>query len=538
MEELAEIIRNPATKLQEWDQCISHNQMCRRLHGQKLTQGILHVLIAGSPCADYSKWGKVLQSAGPTTAFFLILMKSVLQSLPDVFVHENVTTFPMDHIVSFLGELYDITFSQIDPADDCGFPIHRKRVYLVAHRRAVVMRRYKDIGFPEYVRQVQIKSTHKLQVFLSAMTAGITTVTGSKMKRLLRYRELFSNRNVFDLNQSPDAIGLELLLAHGVPITEWAASALGNTAHCRMAGNSMHAAAVPNRITIGFLANPNFTYAFDDAFALRVFAKVQVSSILAALAMGGPTPTRGRSKSRTPKSAKSRCTPRSTAKTPQGRKSTRTAPSSVRSIGSAKSAGSARSASKGQIVPYKRSSTPTRSPSKAKSPRTKPVTPTLTKSPQFHGNTGSSKKRAASPASTSRKTRMVENLFQQAELDRLLSCAEARQGFLPSLQREGSGQFVADHRRTSLSCPMLWPLLCPEELVRNSGQAAVEEEFWAVLNITSRCAQVLGVAASRIEPLQLVRYTPGKFYAPHFDTHEEPHRASSHAGEQRSHTLL
>ncbi|CAE8610238.1 unnamed protein product [Polarella glacialis] len=172
MEELAEIIRNPATKLQEWDQCISHNQMCRRLHGQKLTQGILHVLIAGSPCADYSKWGKVLQSAGPTTAFFLILMKSVLQSLPDVFVHENVTTFPMDHIVSFLGELYDIAFSQIDPADDCGFPIHRKRLSTDIIK---LRRRYKDIGFPEYVRQV------------SFATAS------------------FSNHNVFDLNQSPDA---------------------------------------------------------------------------------------------------------------------------------------------------------------------------------------------------------------------------------------------------------------------------------------------------------------------------------------------
>ncbi|CAE8650940.1 unnamed protein product, partial [Polarella glacialis] len=211
---------------------------------------------------DYSKWGKVLKSAGPTTAFFLILMKSVLQSLPDVFVHENVTTFPMDHIVSFLGELYDITFSQIDPADDCGFPIHR--------------RRYKDIGFPEYVRQVQIKSTHKLQVLLSAMTAGITTVTGSKMKRLLRYRELFSNHNVFDLNQSPDARprknaadgSLQTLTTNVTSL--WSedaeryffglgtdtASALGtemvvttgvsNTAHCRMAGKSMHAAAVPN----------------------------------------------------------------------------------------------------------------------------------------------------------------------------------------------------------------------------------------------------------------------------------------------------
>ncbi|CAE8620068.1 unnamed protein product, partial [Polarella glacialis] len=39
MEELAEIIRNPATKLQEWDQCISHNQMCRRLHGQITANG-------------------------------------------------------------------------------------------------------------------------------------------------------------------------------------------------------------------------------------------------------------------------------------------------------------------------------------------------------------------------------------------------------------------------------------------------------------------------------------------------------------------
>ncbi|CAE8652541.1 unnamed protein product, partial [Polarella glacialis] len=285
MEELAEIIRNPTTKLQEWDQCISHNQMCRRLHGQKLTQGILQVLIAGSPCTDYSKWGKVLQSAGPTTAFFLILMKSVLQFLPDVFVHENVTTFPMDHIVSFLGELYDITFSQIDPADDCGFPIHRKRVYLVAHlkyRHHQIKAALQGHGFPEYVRQVQIKSTHKLQVFLSAMTAGITTVTGSKMKRnilsLLRYRELFSNHNVFDLNQSPDARprknaadgSLQTLTTnvtslwsedaerYFLPITEWAASALGtemvvttgvsNTAHCRMAGNSMHAAAVGRAI--------------------------------------------------------------------------------------------------------------------------------------------------------------------------------------------------------------------------------------------------------------------------------------------------
>ncbi|CAE8672258.1 unnamed protein product [Polarella glacialis] len=118
-------------------------------------------------------------------------------------------------------------------------------------------RRYKDIGFPEYVRQVQIKSTHKLQVFLSAMTAGITTVTGSKMKRLLRYRELFSNHNVFDLNQSPDARprknaadgSLQTLTTNVTSLwSEDAERYFCNTAHCRMAGNSMHAAAVGRAI--------------------------------------------------------------------------------------------------------------------------------------------------------------------------------------------------------------------------------------------------------------------------------------------------
>ncbi|CAE7535583.1 unnamed protein product [Symbiodinium pilosum] len=98
--------------------------------------------------------------------------------------------------------------------------------------------------------------------------------------------------------------------------------------------------------------------------------------------------------------------------------------------------------------------------------------------------------------------------------------------------------------RTSSSCPMLWPLFMPEErleeLRRTDGGLAetVERERTAVVKAMQRCAQVIGVDMVRLEPLQLIRYSPGQYYRPHMDTHEEPQRMSSYSGEQRTHTLL
>eukprot|EP00931_Biecheleriopsis_adriatica_P108036 TRINITY_DN82367_c0_g1_i1.p1 TRINITY_DN82367_c0_g1~~TRINITY_DN82367_c0_g1_i1.p1 ORF type:complete len:364 (-),score=52.25 TRINITY_DN82367_c0_g1_i1:41-1036(-) len=141
---------------------------------------------------------------------------------------------------------------------------------------------------------------------------------------------------------------------------------------------------------------------------------------------------------------------------------------------------------------------------------------------------------------------LVQRLFQPSDLQRLVSICVAREGFRRSLQRDyGSGEFMVDSSRTSESCPMLWPLLCPPEKLedlRRAGQAAsaeaVEDELQAVLQVVDRCSQVIGVESSCIEPLQLVRYAPGQYYRPHMDTHEEPARSSSFCGEQRTHTLL
>eukprot|EP00434_Breviolum_minutum_P035218 symbB.v1.2.031166.t1/scaffold3587.1/size53637/4 len=44
--------------------------------------------------------------------------------------------------------------------------------------------------------------------------------------------------------------------------------------------------------------------------------------------------------------------------------------------------------------------------------------------------------------------------------------------------------------------------------------------------------------AEYIEPLQLVKYTPGQYYRQHLDTHQEPERLGSFNGEQRTQTLL
>lgn len=40
---------------------------------------------------------------GRTVPFLMIFLKSVLQTLPEVVVHENVTTFPVDILIKVLG---------------------------------------------------------------------------------------------------------------------------------------------------------------------------------------------------------------------------------------------------------------------------------------------------------------------------------------------------------------------------------------------------------------------------------------------------
>ena len=65
-------------------------------------KALLYVCLFLFLSKDYSLWGHGLGLQGPTIPFLLIFVKSVLQSLPDIVVHENVLQFPLDILVSLL----------------------------------------------------------------------------------------------------------------------------------------------------------------------------------------------------------------------------------------------------------------------------------------------------------------------------------------------------------------------------------------------------------------------------------------------------
>ena len=60
---------------------------------------------------DYSAFGDGQGLQGPTVPFLLIFAKPILQSLPDIVIHENVLQMPMDILVELLKCFYLSTVS-------------------------------------------------------------------------------------------------------------------------------------------------------------------------------------------------------------------------------------------------------------------------------------------------------------------------------------------------------------------------------------------------------------------------------------------
>ena len=65
---------------------------------------VLHV--SGTPCTDFSSFGKVESTNGPSIAAFLIWAAIILQVLPRILLLENVESFPVSLLESIFGSSY------------------------------------------------------------------------------------------------------------------------------------------------------------------------------------------------------------------------------------------------------------------------------------------------------------------------------------------------------------------------------------------------------------------------------------------------
>ena len=100
---------------------------------------VLRVLVAGSACTDWSSFGSQQHAAGPTVFYLLVLLRMVLETSPDVFLHENVSSFPTELLLDVLQDAYTVEELMTSPVD-AAFPIERRRKYCLCRRKATSRR--------------------------------------------------------------------------------------------------------------------------------------------------------------------------------------------------------------------------------------------------------------------------------------------------------------------------------------------------------------------------------------------------------------
>lgn len=145
----------------------------------------------------------------------------------------------------------------------------------------------------------------------------------------------------------------------------------------------------------------------------------------------------------------------------------------------------------------------------------------------------------------------VHSIIDDSELTSLVEMVERRDGWKRSpLKAQDDGKVLAgkddqrdkDSRRTSSSCPMLWPLVyrhLRDGLIEKRPDVVSELDL--VTNISERVAALfratgMELTADHIEPLQMLKYQPGELFGPHHDYHLTGE--SSVQGEQRIFTML
>lgn len=144
----------------------------------------------------------------------------------------------------------------------------------------------------------------------------------------------------------------------------------------------------------------------------------------------------------------------------------------------------------------------------------------------------------------------IQNFISSEEAKTLINICDGRDGWKNSpvradviqLESSNTGDISSmdkDNKRTSSSCPLLWPRLY-QALENNPlvfgdlSSTTILDEFKIANKISKRVSKFLEVDVDQIEPLQIVRYKFGEYYQTHHD-HGGYYGFSS---EQRSYTLL
>ena len=245
-----------------------------------------HVIVecAGSPCWDYSCEGNQLRLEGPTVPVFLAWAFSVLFLLPDLVLHENVVAFPAALLHLLFGCFYFIHTEVVSPPDISTFGVLRRRQWTLLKRKGfaaltqpvftLLQAHRLHIGEDEilkeidfFVAEIQKENPNHFQLTARAKSA-LRLLVPSNPGRVVFPLECSVERASCTASGFLGALKRnstrrynvalkrwllpgEKLLAHGLPVIQWAADALGvelrpglgsapTATQNMLAGNGMH----------------------------------------------------------------------------------------------------------------------------------------------------------------------------------------------------------------------------------------------------------------------------------------------------------
>ena len=105
--------------------------------GSYCTYASTDVVVAGTPCIDFSSWGNCAQEDGPTAPCLLVFIRHRYMLRERCIVLENVPRMTLVLVQELLSPPYDVSTAVLCPPK-VGQPVERKRRYTICTLRGSV----------------------------------------------------------------------------------------------------------------------------------------------------------------------------------------------------------------------------------------------------------------------------------------------------------------------------------------------------------------------------------------------------------------